>query len=799
MRKKCVALFIAAVLGITSINMTAMASEPQEVFIEAEQTGSDVDQEGNSLITEVPDQTSDLQGQPEQEKENTTENPDDFSDTDNQTPAVTGITVDSENAQKSFVVYLEDVSVENTVLNVQYDNGDTGSVTFDSGYQAKDTYGNQFGYYFEKDGQQQDSECILETGRYKVLFTCNGEKLPEELSYEIEVGMAKDLPVLKLGQNTVTSPKYKTKWYFFTAPETKKYTIGPVFDNFVYQASANGDNYKNIQATKVEVIRDSSKVYTYSLEKDVTYCVGFVGPQGASSNEFDITIEESAIQVEEPTVTPTATPTPTPVLPKVTGMRFLADRKMLNMDLDLNEKNCSKYFPGKLEISYDNGKKRQIPIAPETAYDGYGHKIKTQVIDQETKKKMRWYYISDFLSGTYKIKITCDEEQETSFIMKVRWGSVDNLLVLKTGSQKVRAGSYFYNWYFLKPERNGWYYTDWNMDESLEVSRLYEIDKDGRATGSEARINDYSSSQMAEYYLKKGKTYIIGFRSKNNDYGTKRQIKIRNFTKATALRLENVVPNSMILREEADIFLLRSFTAYVTYGKETIKRELKDLQWGHMETKTYKRKANGSYQKVENYGLPSGTYKIKISCDGAYAKDIPVKIIPAEVWYQIPSNTRVPLKQNYAVKINIKALSMNDKLVSWTSSRPKVASVFRNGKVVGKTPGKSVITFRFQSGFTFQFAVVVQKDYVKTSAIHLLQKNSWRKYPEEITLRPGRKSTFTTIRLPVSGRQKIVYSSSDKNIATVDNTGTITARKKGTAVIKVRSGSKEARVTVTVK
>ena len=125
MRKKCVALFIAAVLGITSINMTAMASEPQEIFIEAEQTGSDVDQEGNSLITEVPDQTSNLQGQPEQEKENTTENPDDFSDTDNQTPSVTGITVDSENAQKSFVVYLEDVSVENTVLNVQYDNCDT--------------------------------------------------------------------------------------------------------------------------------------------------------------------------------------------------------------------------------------------------------------------------------------------------------------------------------------------------------------------------------------------------------------------------------------------------------------------------------------------------------------------------------------------------------------------------------------------------------------------------------------------------------------------------------------------------
>ena len=94
MRKKGVALFIAAVLGITSINMTAMASEPQEVFIEAEQTGSDSDHGRDTMITEVPDQTSDLQGQPGQEKENTTENLDDFSDTDKQAPSVTGITVE---------------------------------------------------------------------------------------------------------------------------------------------------------------------------------------------------------------------------------------------------------------------------------------------------------------------------------------------------------------------------------------------------------------------------------------------------------------------------------------------------------------------------------------------------------------------------------------------------------------------------------------------------------------------------------------------------------------------------------
>ena len=87
MRKKGVALFIAAVLGITSINMTAMASEPQEVFIEAEQTGSDSDHGRDTMITEVPDQTSDLQGQPEQEKENTTENPDDFSERNYLLPA----------------------------------------------------------------------------------------------------------------------------------------------------------------------------------------------------------------------------------------------------------------------------------------------------------------------------------------------------------------------------------------------------------------------------------------------------------------------------------------------------------------------------------------------------------------------------------------------------------------------------------------------------------------------------------------------------------------------------------------
>lgn len=52
---------------------------------------------------------------------------------------------------------------------------------------------------------------------------------------------------------------------------------------------------------------------------------------------------------------------------------------------------------------------------------------------------------------------------------------------------------------------------------------------------------------------------------------------------------------------------------------------------------------------------------------------------------------------------------------------------------------------------------------------------------------------------PVTSRQKITYSSSNKKIAEVTSKGVITAKKKGTVVITVKSVKKTVKIKVKVK
>jgi uncharacterized protein YjdB len=65
------------------------------------------------------------------------------------------------------------------------------------------------------------------------------------------------------------------------------------------------------------------------------------------------------------------------------------------------------------------------------------------------------------------------------------------------------------------------------------------------------------------------------------------------------------------------------------------------------------------------------------------------------------------------------------------------------------------------------------------------------KVGEEIQLNPKIK--------PVTSQQKITFSSNKKNIASVDDGGTITAGAAGSAKITIKSGSKKFIVNVEVE
>lgn len=66
-------------------------------------------------------------------------------------------------------------------------------------------------------------------------------------------------------------------------------------------------------------------------------------------------------------------------------------------------------------------------------------------------------------------------------------------------------------------------------------------------------------------------------------------------------------------------------------------------------------------------------------------------------------------------------------------------------------------------------------------------------------MKKGRSKTLKPTVIPITSTDKITYSSSNRKVATVSSKGKILAKKKGTAVITVKSGKKHLKCRVTVK
>ena len=68
-----------------------------------------------------------------------------------------------------------------------------------------------------------------------------------------------------------------------------------------------------------------------------------------------------------------------------------------------------------------------------------------------------------------------------------------------------------------------------------------------------------------------------------------------------------------------------------------------------------------------------------------------------------------------------------------------------------------------------------------------------------VSLKVKKKLSLTATVAPVTSKQKVTYSTSNKRIATVSAKGVITAKKKGTVTITVKVGRKSAKVKIKVK
>lgn len=115
---------------------------------------------------------------------------------------------------------------------------------------------------------------------------------------------------------------------------------------------------------------------------------------------------------------------------------------------------------------------------------------------------------------------------------------------------------------------------------------------------------------------------------------------------------------------------------------------------------------------------------------------------------------------------------------TWKSSNKKIATVSKTGKVLGKKAGTAVITATV-GGNSYKCSVTVKNPQLNES---------------KVTLAAGE-----TFKLKVTGAKAKSFRSSNKKVATVSDKGVITAKKSGSAVITVQTGSKKLKCKIKVK
>lgn len=149
------------------------------------------------------------------------------------------------------------------------------------------------------------------------------------------------------------------------------------------------------------------------------------------------------------------------------------------------------------------------------------------------------------------------------------------------------------------------------------------------------------------------------------------------------------------------------------------------------------------------------------------------------------SQRSIGLKKGKSVTLSASVSPSNttmSKAISWSSSNGKIASVNSSGKVTAKSAGKAVITARSSNGKTGNCTVTV------TNPAPAINKKSLTMY---------KKKTYT---LKINNNtKKVIWSSSNKKIATVNGKGKVTAKKAGKVTITGKIGKKKYTCKITVK
>ncbi len=159
------------------------------------------------------------------------------------------------------------------------------------------------------------------------------------------------------------------------------------------------------------------------------------------------------------------------------------------------------------------------------------------------------------------------------------------------------------------------------------------------------------------------------------------------------------------------------------------------------------------------------------------------------------SSLQMKVKQT-TTALAVSGMANGDSLKSVVSSNTaivKVSEVKATGTfrlTAQKKAGSATLTITLKSGLSKKVKVTVKTTTIKTTKITV---------PTKVTMKARAKVTLTPILTPITSQEKITYATLDSKIVTVTSKGVVTAKKKGSGRILVRSGAVAVIVYVTVK
>ncbi len=129
----------------------------------------------------------------------------------------------------------------------------------------------------------------------------------------------------------------------------------------------------------------------------------------------------------------------------------------------------------------------------------------------------------------------------------------------------------------------------------------------------------------------------------------------------------------------------------------------------------------------------------------------------------------------------------NSERVTWSCQDDSIATVLSNGTVVAKSIGATTVTATNSNGMKANCLIYV---YGKASSVELSC--------DEINIDQGKTSTIKALQSPSEANETVIWYSENENIATVSQTGMITAISKGTTNIYAVTTSSNIRAECTV-